>query len=225
MSWRVTPDPRQFTEAVEWFRRRVPVTEAEFERLSMRARSRAFNVFEIMQLDLTLEVWEALDHAIAHGTGYREFATAVSERLQTAWGRQDSGRIEVIFRTNVQSAYAAGRLKQMSDPAVLAARPYWLYDAVLDDRTTDMCREYNGTVLLADDPWWHSRYPPNHWKCRSGVRTVTRAAAERRGVTAVAPATEPDADFRTRPSLEDWQPDLRKYPPELRDLARARIRR
>lgn len=46
-------------------------------------------------------------------------------------------RVATICRTNVQTAYNAGRYAQQS--AMHSARPYWQYLAVLDERTRPSC--------------------------------------------------------------------------------------
>jgi SPP1 gp7 family putative phage head morphogenesis protein len=41
--------------------------------------------------------------------------------------------------------------------------------ARIDDRTSDICRECNGTRLPAGHPWWRTHTPPLHPHCRSTV--------------------------------------------------------
>ncbi len=43
------------------------------------------------------------------------------------------------------------------------------FDAVIDSRTSDLCRSLNKTILPINDPFWKTYYPPNHFKCRSTV--------------------------------------------------------
>lgn len=43
------------------------------------------------------------------------------------------------------------------------------FDAVIDSRTSDLCRSLNKTILPIDDPFWKTYYPPNHFRCRSTV--------------------------------------------------------
>jgi len=86
-----------------------------------------------------------------------------------------------IFRTNVQTAFSHGRVRQMSDPAVLALRPFWLFDALIDGRQTDICEARNGVLLPATDPWWRENTPPLHFCCRSGIRSLRKSQAARRG--------------------------------------------
>lgn len=44
------------------------------------------------------------------------------------------------------------------------------FDAVMDNRTSEICRPLNGTTLPSTDPFWNIYYPPNHFGCRSTVR-------------------------------------------------------
>ena len=61
---------------------------------------------------------------------------------------------DLIFRTNVQTAYNAGHYEQMSDPAVRQLRPYWQYDAVNDTHTRPSHLAMDGRVYPADSPVW-----------------------------------------------------------------------
>lgn len=220
--WEVTADPQRFEEALDWFRARVTVTPAEFRKLSDAAQQRAVTVSGVTQLDLVNDVVSAIDKAVEKGIDFAEFRELVGTKLEKAWGdtvKDPAWRLENIYRTNVQSAYAAGRYKQQRDPDVLKARPFWLYDSVLDSNTSAICRGLNGTLLPAEHPRWQEIYPPNHFGgCRSGVRSLTRAAAERRGGVTEEPTQKPDAAFAQAPDLNDYEPDLDKYPDDLREL-------
>lgn len=217
MAW---PDPMvDAAEAISWFRARVPVTPAVWAKLGADAKRRAFRVAGATRLSLVTDVWRAIDAAIAQGLPYEEFERAVGPKLVKAWGdtvTQPSRRLQTIYRTNVQSAYSAGRHAQMTDPDVLRGRPYWMYDSVLDSNTSVLCLALNGTVLPATDPWWVTNYPPNHFNCRSGVRSLTKGGAERRGgVTESPPALEPAEGFRSLPAPGDWTPNPADYPAEV----------
>lgn len=220
------PDPGRvlFELAIEWFRARVPITPAGWQRLTVEAKRRAFTVARVSSLDVILDVWRAVDQALVEGQAFEDFQQSVTERLEKAWGGTVSDpahRIETIYRTNTQSAYAAGRYAQQTDPDVLRARPAWMYDAVLDSQTSALCLGLHGTILPHDDPFWETRYPPNHHRCRSGVRSLTLREAERRGGYSQAPPTAPPAKgFNTLPGPGDWEPDLEKYPPRAQEAYR-----
>lgn len=209
-------DPEVFPEAVEAFRKRVPMTDEAFEELATLAHDRAFTIAGVAQLDVITDVWVELDKAVANGTTFDDFKAAVAEKLTKAWGGSNPARVENIFRTNVQGAYGAGRIKQLSAPAVLKARPFWKYLAVLDNRTSPICKAIAGTILPADDVWWGGHQPPLHFLCRGTVVPLTERQAADEGVSEEAPAVDADTGFGNAKAFEKWTPDLTQYPEPLR---------
>lgn len=216
-------DPNKYSLAVEWFRSRLPLAPDEFLRIVGGAHERAFTVAGVAQLDLVSQVWEAVDDAIAKGTTLEDFRDAIEEKLTAAWGGEQPYRVETIFRTNVQHAYSRGRWEQQSDPEVKAIRPFWEFSAVMDTRTTPICRPLDGTVLSADDAFWKSHNPPLHHACRSTVISLTEEQAKERGLTPTPPSAAPAEGFGAAPGEDDWHPDLTKYPHELAAVAQAKI--
>ena len=78
----------------------------------------------------------------------------------------------MIYDTNMRTAYAAGRWKQLQDTKQL--RPYWQYrhsHASEDPRPHHMA--WDKLVLDADDAWWHTHYPPNGWGCKCYVASLS----------------------------------------------------
>lgn len=76
-------------------------------------------------------------------------------------------RLETIIRTNVTEAYNHGRLTQMLDPDLLPFLKGVRYSAVMDERTTEVCRFLDGKIFLPDSSDLESLLPPNHFQCRS----------------------------------------------------------
>lgn len=206
-------------EAINWFRARVPITRGAWNRLSRAARRQAFTVSHVARLDVVTQVWRAMDRAIADGLPLEEFQRRVAEELLEEWKGttiNPARRMELIYRQNVQNAYSAGRWQQQTDLDVLRARPFWMYDAVIDSRTTQLCQSLHGTILPVTHDFWKTRYPPNHFGCRAGVRSLTRRQAERRGgATQNVPVLAAEEGFANVPSVGDWQPDLTTYPPRV----------
>jgi SPP1 gp7 family putative phage head morphogenesis protein len=209
-----SPDPSHFHDAVAAWRRKVPVTDAEWQTLDAASRQRAFTVAGVADVELLSDVWRALDVAIAKGTSFNEFKAAIGDKLDDAWGGEEPWRLETVFRTNVQTAYNAGRYAQQTAPAVLKRRPYWKFSAILDSRTSPICSPLNGTVLPASDPWWQTHQPPLHHGCRSTVIALT--AAQAGAVDDEGPEVAPADGFGEPPDLSAWQPDLTQYPAPLR---------
>lgn len=210
--------PAEPAEALRWFRARVPMTEAVFARLTAEARQRAFTLAGAAQLSVVSEVWRALDTALASGASLADFKRTVAPALLDAWqgsARNPSARMELIFRNATQRAAVHGRIEQLRDPAVARSRPYWMFDAVGDARTSEVCKALDGTVLLATDPFWQTHTPPCHHACRSTIRGLRASDAKARGVTEKAPETAAQDGFGALPGAEEWQPREGDYPPEV----------
>lgn len=220
---RPSSDPSEYLPSVRWFRQRLAMTGEDFKRVVKGNHERAFTVAGVAQLDLVTQVWEALDTAMVKGETLEDFRKAVEEKLTAAWGAKDSYRVETIFRTNLQHAYSRGRWEQQNDPAVKAVRPYWEFSAVMDLRTSEICRPLNGTVRPADDGFWSWHNPPLHHSCRSTIISLTEEQAKARGITPEPPDSTPADGFGGAPGEDDWHPDLSKYPHELAAVAGVKL--
>ena len=214
-------DPVQNVEAVAWFRKRVPVSAAEFARLSERAKRRAFTVSGLAQLDLVTQVHEAIAKALEQGTTLADFKRSVGQGLTKAWhGSVDAPaqRMETIFRTNVQQSYSAGRYRQMTAPSIASRRPYFLLDTTGDARQSPICHALSNPpiVLPQTHPFWDTHVPPLHFRCRSSLRALRSGQAQAMGITEDAPGVPATAGFGFRPGDDDgFEPDVSEHPPEL----------
>jgi SPP1 gp7 family putative phage head morphogenesis protein len=218
-------DPDRFEEAVRAFRRRVPITDPEYEALLDSEMQRAFWVAHVTEARAVQQVFNAVDRAVADGTTLEDFHDDVDTVLEP-FGITDPTHIETIFRTNVMGAYNAGRTEVFSDPEVQKARPYLRFDAVGDSRTSKICEALNGTILPADDPFWRTHTPPLHHNCRSILTALNDTEADDEGVTSGKPDTNgaaPDEGFGRPADPENWEPDIGGLDPDLRKLVRDRI--
>lgn len=199
-------------DALVFFRAKGLRITGPWTELTPAEHARSFTVAHCARLDVLADIRAALDAALAQGTPYSGFKKALKPLLirkgwwgpaiDTATGEVLASypgtsapvmwgsprRLQTIFDSNLQSAYMAGRYRQMSENA--AARPYWEYVATLDARTRPAHAALNGKVLPADDPAWRSLYPPNGYRCR--CRVVARAADE------IAPARVQSSAGHTR---------------------------
>jgi SPP1 gp7 family putative phage head morphogenesis protein len=76
-------------------------------------------------------------------------------------------RLETIVRTNLTTAYNHGRLTQYVSKEMIPFLNGVRYSAVMDLRTTPICRFLDGKVFLPTDPDLEAMIPPNHFNCRS----------------------------------------------------------
>ena len=117
--------------AIEFWRQRAKLTDAEAKALGAGAKQRAFYVSGLARRDLVQLVSDGIQTALENGETLADFKGRIAGAIAAeGW---HGYRVENIFRTNMQTAYAAGRYKKMQ--AVKASRPYWQYLAILDKRT------------------------------------------------------------------------------------------
>lgn len=89
---------------------------------------------------------------------------------------------ETVYRTNMVTAYTAGRLQQARDPDT--AKVFGAFEVV---GPTDSIARPNhkaavGLVAPIDDPIWNTMSPPLGFSCRHSIRLVSRAELRRRNL-------------------------------------------
>ncbi|HML52867.1 MAG TPA: phage minor head protein [Solidesulfovibrio magneticus] len=174
--------PVRPAEAIRFLQDKVAVTREEFDRLSDAAKARAFTVSGLARVDMVEAVRRSMLDAMEQGISLKEWKASVGQALEAAGYTGDRAlRLETIFRTNVQSAYMAGRYAEMM--AMADTFPYWQYSAVNDGRTRPAHRALSGKVYPAGHPFWDTWFPPNGFNCRCSVRALTRSQVEDRGLT------------------------------------------
>lgn len=172
--------------------------------LTAAAHAHSFTVARAAKLDILADILDSLLEAQANGVPYAEWARKLRPTLQAKgwWGYRtdpDTGemetyveggrpvelgsmrRLETIYRTNMQSAFMAGRRKQIEAEA--AEAPYVQYIAVMDGRTRPSHAALNGRVFRVDDPVWQSCAPPNGYNCRCRIRNLDAAEVRERGLS------------------------------------------
>lgn len=163
-----------FDEAIADFQARRIVTPAQYQAMDTAARQRAFTATNFATQALRDEAYQQLLAALQDGSTLREFSQALrSGEASLGVTPADPSYVETVFRTNIASAYGAGRVQQMQSPTVLQARPYAQYRAIVDNRTTSVCLYLNGIVFdRRTDTGWQRFAPPNHYQCRSTIILV-----------------------------------------------------
>ena len=90
--------------------------------------------------------------------------------------------VDTVYRTNLNTAYTAGRLKQTEDPAV--SRVIGAFELV-DQGDADVRPNHHaasGLIASHFDPIWDTFAPPLGYNCRCSLRLVDRFELERRGL-------------------------------------------
>jgi uncharacterized protein with gpF-like domain len=206
----------RFQAAIDAVRKRVPVPKGEWEAMTKLERENAFTVARVTEARVLQSVLDAVESAVTNGLKFADFKEDVSTALIEQWGGEIPGRLETIFRTNLQTSYNEGRHAIYSAPTVKEARPYLRCDGVNDDRECDECEEFDGVVRPQED--WANSTPPYHYGCRHVLTPLSQEEAEAEGIDVSMTDVELDGDFGQAPSKdgEDWNFDLSGFSPELR---------
>lgn len=182
-------------EAVKYFGSKGLKVTWNWEQSWKEANARAFTVAKMTRLDLLADVYNALDDHLKNGGSLAAFQDQLTPLMKAKgwWGRKEitdrttgeitkvtlgtPARLAVIYDTNMQTAYMAGRETEMLKATQYA--PWWEYVAVMDARTRPAHAAMNGLVFRYDDAFWNSFYPPNGFRCRCRVTSRTDIAHER----------------------------------------------
>lgn len=209
-------------------------TSGDFQSMLDKGDEFAFVISRVTNADLLQDVLGLLVNALEEKQSFADFRKGVNESLATrGWlTREGDGeklspwRIELIYRNNIQSALSAGRLQGQLN--VKDKRPWLVYDALNDNRTTTECRDRDGIVRAVDDAFWTTNYPPNHHRCRANVYSASDRELERDGLV---PTTDDDLEKRPAPQpgwdkspLEPYKPDATKYAPPVSNALASTVR-
>lgn len=177
----VEPKPLPYKEAETFWKDKIKLSPGQYSKLSDEAKLRAFAVSGIAKQGELETVFNALQRSITEGTTFADFQKDCGEIFEKrGWTGARAWRVDNIFRTNIQTAYMTGRYKQMK--AATALRPYWQYSAVNDRRTRPAHAAMHGVVYPADHPFWDTWMPPNGFRCRCNIRSVSERQVEKQGL-------------------------------------------
>lgn len=182
----------------------------------------AFTIAKMMNVDMLGQVRASLDSALASGQTFKDWADTVTPILQSGgwWGRKQvvdpltgqevvaqlgsPWRLETIFRTNMQQAYAAGAWQEIEAQKEIA--PFLMYDAVDDFRTRPLHASWDRTVLPVTNAWWNSHYPPNGYNCFLPTTPISGAVVAASKASYAGEAVEIETERGARLSVTPNHP-------------------
>lgn len=191
-------------KVIEYFNSKGYAFSGNWQDIWQEAHAKAFTVSRILKLDVLKAIRGEVQKSIESGLTFKEFQKNLQPLLvkKGFWGRvvNEEGketfitphRLKTIYQTNIQSAYMAGRYREMIENA--DDRPYWEYLAVMDGLTRPAHAALDGKVFRYDDPFWNTHYPPNGFNCRCRVRALRAEQLESMNIT---PEVTKEADFET----------------------------
>lgn len=185
-----------FDEAIAFFRQKTNIPTHRWTDVWQHGHSRGFMVAGAASEALVQDFRDAVTQAIETGSTLADFRRSfetIADQHGWAYTGTPGWRSQIIYETNLSTAYSAGRYAQATEPDTLAAFPYWQYvhSGAAHPRLQHL--GWNGLTLRADDGWWSTHYPPNGWRCGCSVRVVSERDLARMGKRAAdqAPPLEP----------------------------------
>ncbi|WP_151979756.1 phage head morphogenesis protein [Acinetobacter guerrae] len=209
-----------FHEQLAYLKQKKTLPTATYKDIDSRQHDKAFVVAGAMKADLLSDLHRIVIEAAESGQSFKSFQDNFDDVLGKHGWLNDADkeykawRANVIYQTNLRTSHAAGRYKQMTDPAVLAKRPYWRYRHNSVENPRIQHQRWNNLVLPADAQFWKINFPPNGYGCQCTVDAINDRQLRAMGKT--QPDDEPSfdddrKDFLSAPGA-NWYPDLDTYP-------------
>lgn len=158
------------------------VPNVVFRALEDWEKSEAFSLAGVQHQNFLTAIYSSLVRAEQQGATLADWlpeAQQILDAFGVGGGRVYSGErfsawyAEVVFRTNTQREYAAGRYAEMFAPKCMDAAPFWLYSGIKDSRIRPEHAALDGKVFRKDDAAARRFLPPWGFNCRCSAIELT----------------------------------------------------
>lgn len=158
-----------------WKARKVFDTDT-FDALSDEMKGQAGRLVDVWHTTFTEKVYASLFDAMANGATLPEWIPEAQKFLDS-FGADAGVRIfsgskwspnyaDLVFRNAHSASMAGGRYAEMFSREWIGLAPFWLYDAVDDDRTRPAHAALDGMVFRKDTASARRLLPPSSHRCR-----------------------------------------------------------
>lgn len=164
---------RPFDQQVAFFRNKLSnlVPTARWDDLKHSQHDTGFMVAGAARADLLSDLATAVERAITEGKSLhdfrQDFRDIVQRRGWHGWTGEGSAkgqawRTRIIYQTNANTAYAAGRMAQLQE----GGYSLWVYKhSESAKHPRPQHQAWNGMALPPEHLFWKTHYPPNGWGC------------------------------------------------------------
>jgi len=140
-------------------------------------KSKGIQTKEILNSQLRFKVQNILMESLKKGIPLKETIQKIQQAYQPyvgdpavlVPGAVTPYSIEKLVRTNTTAAYNHGRVSMMQQAGDYV--PAMEFSAILDSRTTEICRKADGKVIPKNDPDMERFIPPLHHNCFLSPKT------------------------------------------------------
>lgn len=124
----------------------------------------------ILDQDVLDKVQSIIGEAIEEGLHWKDIVKQLQNSKE--FRSFTEHRLKTIALTEGTKAYNNGRLEQFKSNRDFVEAVQ--YSAVLDKRTTPLCRALHGKIIPMDSGMVEVYLPPNHFNCRSIIIPITK---------------------------------------------------
>lgn len=165
-----------FNEASDFFRQKLNIPTREWTDLWQGEHAKGFMSAGAYHADLLTDLRTMVQKSIDGGMDIREFRKAFRPLVEKyGWELKGGGpawRADLIWRTNISTAYAAGRWQQFETAGIKYLR-YVHADGVRRPRLNHLAM--HGIVRPLNDVFWSYNYPPQGFRCHCRAEPVDAA--------------------------------------------------
>jgi len=165
-----------FEDGLKNFTERWPILAASSEELSERySKESVFGLIRATTETMTKSIQAMMGKALETGEATEKILAGIQARLK----QNSRSYAETVFRTNLNTAFNAGRQRQAKEmPEFIVG---FEFSATLDPNVRDNHKAFDGLRAPADHPVWKGATPPLGYNCRCTIRQITRPEAKRNG--------------------------------------------
>ena len=162
-----------------------------------------FTISRLTRLDLLQSLRDSILQSVQGNLSRTDWMKDTEQLLTDAgwWGTKavtlpdgeikltkfDPARLRLIYDTNTRQAYATGLWDRVERSK--RTHPYVRYITKQDERVRASHRSWDNLTLPVDHAFWQTHWPPNGWRCRCRVMSMSQRDYDK-GYTLDRPGAE-----------------------------------
>lgn len=160
----------QYDDAINFAKKRLEIPKSQLNALKKSYGSYAINATQGMSTAVEKKVQRAMKTIIERNYHIKNAMMYMNSTLKKAGvNSMNPWLIETTVRTQIHTAYSAGRWDANQDPAIQTILWGYQYITAGDFRVRDEHEMLDGIRLPKEDPQWSRIWPPNGFNCRCEV--------------------------------------------------------
>ena len=175
---------KPFADSIELLRKKLNLPTNNWRDIQKNAHDVAFVVAGARKSAIIASFAKSIYEVISEGRTLADFRKDFDNIVATnGWNYKGSRnwRSNVIYQTNVNTAYAAGRESQFNDPDFKSAVPYLKYVHSNAENARPIHKSWDQMILTRDDLFWQTHTPPNGFGCGCTKVGVSQEALDASG--------------------------------------------